>query len=147
MHPLDNVQERRFGIVLYALVERAVIPAPVLCELVELERRLGEGREHRPVPARVVDHEGLPAATPLQLGFLAAPEVLISVGIDRKQHPHAPRVGAEHDQIAVLGRPGVHFRPVAEQILAVGAEPHLHWRIRSAAAGGRGCSRRGQGME
>ncbi|OLE97111.1 MAG: hypothetical protein AUG75_12180 [Cyanobacteria bacterium 13_1_20CM_4_61_6] len=71
--------------------------------MVELERRLGEGREHRPVPAGVVHHEGLPAAMTLQLGFLAATQVLISAGIDREQYAHPSGVGAEHDQKTQTG--------------------------------------------
>src|SRR3989449_11004482 len=51
VHPLHDVQESRLGIVLYARVERAVVPAPVSCALVELERRLEEGRGTVPGPA------------------------------------------------------------------------------------------------
>src|SRR5438034_1246265 len=65
--------------------------------------------------------------------------------VGRCAHPSG--VGAEHDQIAVLGGFCIHLRSVAESILAVGAEPHLHWGIRGNAAGGRGCSRHGQGMK
>src|SRR2546425_7445982 len=53
VHALHDVQESRLGIVLYARVDRAVVPAPVSCALVELQRRLGEGREHRSEERRV----------------------------------------------------------------------------------------------
>jgi len=57
---------------------------PVLRELVEPEGRVGERGEHGSVAGRVADDEGLPATAPLQFVFLAAPDRLISVGIDRE---------------------------------------------------------------
>src|SRR5438094_10480595 len=104
LHPLDAVRQAGFWIGPYGFpAERAVVPAPVLLELGELEGRPGEGGKHGSVAAGVVHHEGLSAAASLQLVLLAATDLLIAVGIDRKQHAHLPaRVGAQHHEIAVL---------------------------------------------
>src|SRR5881296_1959097 len=75
LHSLDDVYQAGFGIGLHArVVECAVIPVPVLFELVEVEGRLGERGEHRSVAGGVVHDEGFPSSSPLQLVFLTATE-------------------------------------------------------------------------
>src|SRR5438445_3199380 len=111
-HPLHEVRQAGFWIGAYGFpAERLVVPVPVLLELGELERRPGEGGTHGSVAGGVVPHEGLSAAASLQLVLLAATDLLIAVGINRKQHAHLPaRVGAQHHEIAVLGGFGVDLR-------------------------------------
>src|SRR5213593_2387651 len=72
LHPLDEVHQAGFGIGSYTwAVERVVVPTPVLFELVEPERRLGERGEHRSMAGRVVGDERFAASAPLQLVLLA----------------------------------------------------------------------------
>jgi len=109
----------------------------VLLEPVEHERRRGVGHEHRAVPARVGHHEGLPAAPPLELVFLAATDLLISVRVDREQHVHPPvGVGVQHDEVTILGGLGVDLGSIAVFIVAVRTEPQTHRGIPGRAVSG-----------
>src|SRR5439155_757503 len=56
-------------------------------------------------------------------------------------------VGAQHDQIAVFGGSGIHLRPIAELIVAIGIEPHANGGLCGDLARGRGRGRRAQSMK
>src|SRR6266576_2586118 len=78
------------------IVERAVIPVPVLLELVEPERRLGDRGEHRSVAGRVIGHERFAASAPLQLVLLAGTNPLIARGIDGQRTRTRPPASARN---------------------------------------------------
>src|ERR671920_1553 len=122
-------QESGFGIarrVPAGLVEGLEIPVAVAIEAAEIERIFGPGREHHTVSRRVLDHEGLAAATSPDFELLVAGHPLVVIGIEGEQHPDvAPGIGTKDYEISVLGGSNVDLGPVTVGEFAVLIVPDL----------------------
>src|SRR5437667_8400288 len=124
-HALDHVEQRRFLVVTrVAHVEHAVIPVVAAHELVELERGFRPGGKDNAGALAVVHVERLAIAATAHLDGLMPAHERVVARIEREQHAHAPvRIGAEDDDIAVIGEPDVHPGLVAASEIIVVVEP------------------------